>query len=671
MAEKLTRKEKIALQKKAPGFSPKQIEAQQNKRISLRRSLGLLVAIVGFLIYSNTLNHEYVLDDWGLIKDNVQTRGGIKSVPDIFKSSYRFGMNISDYQLYRPLSKAMFAVEWQISPDNPSLSHWINVLFFAISCYVLFLVLSKFMSNKLTVPFIAALLFASHPLHTEVVANIKSRDEIVSFLFLMLTAGLYHDYVVKNSKKSFLLGTFTYLVALFTKESSVTFLAVIPLMFYFFTNAGKIKYYRVLLAMGGCAAFFLLIRMQVLGNVKTLIPPEDNSLLEIKGFLLQRVNAFYIMGHYLKLLVWPAPLVSDGSYNTFPEIGITSWKFFVPFMVFIGAAVYAIITFKKKDPIAFAILYFFITASIVSNIIILIGTNYGERLMYMPSLGFCLIVAILISKILKPNTEEKEMNSMNSFFSSSAKPIMLIGIVVILFAYQAMSRNLEWKDNLTLYQHDTKKVPNSAHMLFYLANHITTEEYLKALPDSAARTKSREEGLELLTRAVEIYPKYADGYQRRGFIYNQMKRPDLAEEDYKMALKYNPTHPIVYNNYGTLCFDQRRYDESLKNFQLAVKYNPNYAHALNNMASIYGVIGTGEQMEMTSDPAHRAEHERKARENFETAVMYFKKSIDADPDFGEPYRLLAITYRNLNNPSMGEKYERLYKQVMDKSNVKN
>lgn len=671
MAEKPTRKEKIALQKKSGETAPLKARNSENKNRALVRSLGLLIALAGFLMFSNSLSNEYVLDDFGLIKDNTQTKKGISAIPEIFKSSYRYGMNITDYQLYRPLTKAMFAFEWDVAPDNPALSHWLNVLFFSLLCYILFRVLNSYMNNSLLVPFIASLLFASHPLHSEVVANIKGRDEIISFLFCLLALWSLRVYVTKDSTRAFIIGVVCYFIALFAKESAITFLAITPLFYYFFTNAKKEKYFKSIAAMGFCTILFLLIRRKVLGDTITLIPMEDNSLVAIKNILLQKANAIYLLGVYLKLMVLPFPLISDGSYNHFPPVGFTSWKFLIPLTIFLFAAVFAILNFKKKSVVSFSIIYFFVTASIVSNVIILIGTNYGERLMFVPSLGFCILIAVLISRVFSVSTIDKTFLNVKSFFSEYIKPIAVVAVIIILFGIQTTARNAEWKDNLTLYTTDTKKTPDSAHMLFYLANHITSDEFLKALPDSVSKNSSRLEAIEYLTRSIKIFPKYADGYQRRGYIYKTLGKTQEAENDYKVALECNPTHPIVYNNYGTLCFDERRYQEALNYFLQAVRYNPRYAHALNNTASVYGVYGLGETEMIAKDPVNKDQHIRSARENFENAIIYFKKAIDSDPEFAEPYRLLAITYRNIGDAFNGDHFEKLYKQVSAKSNAQN
>ena len=332
MPEKLSRKEKIAQQKKTPGASPQKTKELEKKKNSARRILGLLVAILGFVLYSNTFNHGYVLDDNGLIVENTQTKQGIKKIPEIFKSSYRFGMNIADYSLYRPLSKAMFAAEWELSPNNPSIHHWVNVLLYSLLCYLIFITLSKLLQGDLFIPFVTSLLFAAHPLHTEVVANIKSRDEIVCLLLVITACFFLYNYVTRNSTKALLVGVLAYFIALFSKESAITFLAVVPLIYYFFTNAAKQKYILTIIGMGLATVVFLIIRRNVLGNTESLIPIEDNSLVAIKNIIVQRANAIYIFGHYLLLMIYPVNLIVEGSYNHFKEVVLTSWKFLLPFV---------------------------------------------------------------------------------------------------------------------------------------------------------------------------------------------------------------------------------------------------------------------------------------------------------------------------------------------------
>ncbi len=129
--KKLTRKEKIAKQQLEPDkkVSAKKATELSKSDHSVKRVLMLIVALFAFIIYSNTLDHKYVLDDFGVIPENLITKKGVSALPEIFSSTYRAGTNLIDNSLYRPLSKAMFAIEWQMAPNSPALSHWMNVLF--------------------------------------------------------------------------------------------------------------------------------------------------------------------------------------------------------------------------------------------------------------------------------------------------------------------------------------------------------------------------------------------------------------------------------------------------------------------------------------------------------------------------------------------------------------
>ena len=672
MSTKLTRKEKIALQKESGAFSPKEINKQENQKRSFRNILAIVLAALAFIMYANTLSHDYVLDDFGLIKDNTQTKRGISAIPEIFKSTYRYGMNITDYTLYRPLTKAMFAAEWQIAPNNPALGHWLNVIFFALTAFVLFRVLSKYLNGQLILPFLTTLLFIAHPIHAEVVSNIKSRDEIVMLLLCLLSANAFYDWIKENKTSKFVIAVLCYSVSLFSKESTITFMATIPLMFYFFTDAKRAHYFKSIGAMAFFTVIFLLIRKKVLGGVVSEIPMIDNYIFGLPDFLSQRVNAVYMLGYYLKMLFIPYPLIADGSYNHFKAINITDWKFLLSIAVLGSALIYSFIAIKKKELASFGILFFFISASVTSNIFILIGTNYGERLMYIPSLGFCFVIAYIITKIFKSDLSDRIFNSWSSFFNSYKLPIIASAIIAIVFSFQTYARSMEWKDNYTLYSTDVKKTPDSAHMLFYLANHITTDEYFAALPDSNAIYAAEKLGVDYLTKAINVYPEYADGYQRRAYIYKQMHKDSLSEIDYLKSLQYNSTNPVTNNNYGFLLFNQNRFEESKKFFEIAVRYNPNYAHALNNLASTYGVFGQGETQAIATDPANAEKHKENARNNFQTAIGYFLRSIDVDPEFAEPYWLAAVTYRNIGDIQNAEKYEALFNKVKrKKQNAKN
>src|SRR5206468_8941150 len=135
--KKLTRKEKTVSQK--PLAEAKRAEQKVlHSQSKLRWMLGAFIAIAGFLLYANTLNFGYTLDDYSVIKENRLTRQGFHAIPEIFKTPYRYGYYFTQDELYRPIPKAMFAIEWALSPNSGTLGHWINVLLFAVTGFLLF-----------------------------------------------------------------------------------------------------------------------------------------------------------------------------------------------------------------------------------------------------------------------------------------------------------------------------------------------------------------------------------------------------------------------------------------------------------------------------------------------------------------------------------------------------
>ena len=148
---------------------------------SVTSPLYWLMVICGacaFILYANTLTHDYAVDDQTAIIQNKLTQQGVSALPTIFTSAYRAGVDDRPEGLYRPLSIALFAIEWQLSGGDPRLGHWVNVLLYVVTAFMLFLALTLFLDkHNILLPFIATLLFVTHPIHTEVVANIKSRDE--------------------------------------------------------------------------------------------------------------------------------------------------------------------------------------------------------------------------------------------------------------------------------------------------------------------------------------------------------------------------------------------------------------------------------------------------------------------------------------------------------------
>jgi hypothetical protein len=379
--------------------------AQEKHRIVLGGALSL----VAFLLYVSTLNYGFVLDDAPAITRNEIVKQGIQGIPELLKTDYQAGSRIAKGTLYRPLSLVMFAVEWQFFPNDPFPGHLINVLLYAVTAYVLFRFLWQLMpETSLLIPFSITLLFLVHPIHTEVVANIKSRDEILSFLLVLLAL----SFSVQGDRiETMALAGILYFLSLMSKESSITVLGVLPVMLYFFTKK-SVKQIFITTGVFAFAAFaYLLVRKIVLGEIagNVDVPPIDNFLVLAKDFDTKTATALEISAKYLRLLFFPHPLSVDYAYNQIP---IVTWADYRPLLssaLYLILIVLAAVRFQKKELWVFGIIFYLITISLYTNLFITIGTAFGERLLYLPSLGFCITLVALLAKLWTPIDEPKQV----------------------------------------------------------------------------------------------------------------------------------------------------------------------------------------------------------------------------------------------------------------------
>lgn len=162
----------------------------------LKITLAIMIAVFAFMLYSQSIKHDYTIDDFTVISENSLTTKGISGIPIILKTDYWYGFrNELRGPIYRPTSLIIYAIVWQFSPNNPHIYHLINVLFYSLSSLILFYVLIKlFKDRNLLFPFIGALIYTTHPIHTEVVNNIKSLDEILCFLFALISIWFFLKY---------------------------------------------------------------------------------------------------------------------------------------------------------------------------------------------------------------------------------------------------------------------------------------------------------------------------------------------------------------------------------------------------------------------------------------------------------------------------------------------
>jgi tetratricopeptide (TPR) repeat protein len=364
-------------------------------------------------------------------------------------------------------------------------------------------------------------------------------------------------------------------------------------------------------------------------------PLVDNILLFTKSRLIRFTTAVSILGIYLKLLFFPSPLVSDNSYNQIPLVGLTDWHFILSFLIFAGLGIYALWEFRKKSIYSFAILFFFITISVTSNIFILIGTSYGERFMYAPSLGFCLIVSSLLMR-------DSEGDAM-----PDKKLFILPVLIILVFFVLTFKRNKAWKDDYALHSTDVLHSPNSAKAHYFLGNIITGDEYLSKIKSPSLQQAALNEGLKEMRKTISIYPLYSDAFDKIGNIYFKQQKFDSADVYFKKALSFYPENILYLNNYGISLFYQYRMDEARQQFERSLKIKPYQPKTNYDLALVYGALG--QELEELNNSV-------KAKQYYEIAISNLLKCVKPEPYYAQRYYMMSVAYQRIGNKVNAQNY---------------
>jgi hypothetical protein len=334
----------------------------------------------------------------------------------------------------------------------------------------------------------------------------------------------------------------------------------------------------------------------------------------------------YVLLKYFWLQCFPHPLSSDYSYNTIEYRHFTSWDFIISIILHIGLVIAAIHYTLKKHILGFALLTYIVFALMIGNVLMDIGATMGERLIFHSSIGFCIGAAYLILKGFDKL----------SLFNFNLKKVSLMAIVLVitfLFGCKTWERNWDWKNDVTLFLKDVNTMPNSVLVLgnagarwVDLADtkevtgvqvvgqdstryndyngtlHITDEEVKKGGPFSPTGYKNKREtalykGIGFLTHAVDLHPRYVNGYLNLGLAFFKLRKDFEALYYWKNAERLYPNNPYLRNYYqvfandlkqrGAMAFNRGRMDSAAIAYNKWAILSPGDPEAWYNLGGAY------------------------------------------------------------------------------------
>jgi tetratricopeptide (TPR) repeat protein len=508
----------------------------------------ILIASLATILYYNSLAVPFQFDDYpGIVQNtNIRTLGNIK------------GITYSSHPP-RPLFMFTFALNYWWGHLDPTGYHVVNDLIHLLNGILIFLIVRWLFKlpalrdrhsprQAMFVALVSALFFVSHPVHTEAVTYIWGRSDSLSTLFYLLTLWCFikasygntqlppeenrktvqaEDYYYHGSLFFFILG-------LGTKEIPISFPALLLVLHYCFIAEGKFKE-EFKRAIRSTAPFFLVAVARVvlfftpLGE--TLFPrPETHSPYNLALPWPDGLNRYTniltqsrAVVRYVGILLFPTSLNADHDFPISHSILDPSVMLAMGFLVLLVAM--AVLFFRRSPVAAFGIIWFLLNLGLF--FVIPLRDTLVERRLYLPSIGFCILMAVAVSalsRIQVPRCPPKVVRRL-----AVAVPV----IVIFLLSAATIKRNEVWGSQYRLWSDTVAKSPHKARPRL-------------SLSAAYANRQAYDQAINEIKGAIRLQPRYGRARQRLLALYCSRGLFDQAAREFKDALKATPGHAALW-----------------------------------------------------------------------------------------------------------------------------
>ncbi len=505
-------------------------------------SAAVLVAILAVVPYLNSLQNGFTFDDPVVVRDNPRVTR--HSPVGLLTAVYPVGV------LYRPLTMLTYAANYRLSPAAWGF-HFVNLaLHLAVSLGVLALALV--LLDSLPAAVVAAALFAVHPIHTEAVNNIVGRAELLAAALVIASLLAQARAVRRHSPIWSALALVSFALALLAKESAFTAIALIAVLVWWLDPA---RSWRRAAAAGvpfllvGIA--YLFLRHAMIGSLSLPSPPPvvDNPLAHV-ALAPRLATALVVLLEYCSQLFLPLHLAADYSYNEIPVVtSVLDARFLLALGVLLALTAGTIAVARRAPALALAAMFTVVPLALTANVLFPIGTIKAERLLYLPSVGWCLAAGWLVAFAVRRRR---------------VVALVAVAAVTVAFAGRTWLRNRDWRDDLTLFTTAVQAAPDSAKAHYNLAVAYDNQrrfdeallhlhQSLRIFPDSPEAafvigTIYEKRGLDAgavhwYARACALRWEFAKPHLNIGSIRFQHGEYTAAEAAFRTGLAFDPTNP--------------------------------------------------------------------------------------------------------------------------------
>jgi protein O-mannosyl-transferase len=564
--------------------------------LSSNKILISLLILIAFLCYGNILLNGFVYDDDQQILQNPYVKSW-HYLPQIFGTTvWSFVGQAGATNYYRPLMTLSFLVLWQVFGPLPFGFHLFSILVNALVVFLVFDVGCRLFNDR-RIAWIGALLFAVHPIHTEAVDWIAAIPDLETAFFILLALSLLARPGNMDWKRS--LGVqASFLLALLCKEPALMFgLLAIVFQHGVRTDRQNTTMTRKLLQdLPFCVIGlgYLTLRIALFGKVAPVLQHPNVSWSQTI------YSAFASIADYTRLLVWPAHLSAFHVFH--PSNSLGDPRVLAGIGIFVLAIAGILKLHKKSPPAAFSILWIGVTLGPVLNARWMAANVLTERYLYLPSVGFCWLAGWCAAQLW-----DAVPRLGTSFRGLRLVVPTAIGAAAVLASAATISRNTDWRNDLTLYTRTLQTDPD-AHIIrsnlggvYFDSGQVQRagrewEIALAGKPDNVVTMNAlgmlyTQEGkyadaLAMFQRAIAARPLWGTAHYNYGLLLQKTGETNRALDEFRSAVQLSPLDATARRRYGEALLATGKLDEAEAQLKFAVDLEPSL-EALRSLTQVF------------------------------------------------------------------------------------
>ena len=534
-----------------------------------------VLALISLALYYNSLSNGFVFDDYAVIVENKHIKDLGNSLPAFLNDSY-FKIAGGESS-YRPIPTFSYFLIHSLAGLDPFYYHLSSVLLHTLNVLLVYFLFHLLLGDPFKA-LLGGLLFASHPVLTEAVDCIAFNEDLFAAFFFLLAFILYIKRFEKSAKgTAFYLSLFFFFCGLLSKEMAITLPVVILLHDLTFETVEEQAWsaknvlstiknrWPAYLGYAAVSLFYLSLRFYIITKPGEGIKPHFGDLTDRLLFLPNHIFRF------IKLAVAPYDLNVEHVYS-YPS-SLFEVNHLAGFMIPVGLAVFSFILFRRFKEIFFGIWWFIITLVPVYNLI-QIFNPIAERYMYIPLIGFCLVVPIVLYGIFSRAFSRTRTVKMVT--------LSMVLVIAVVYSNMTLARNRDWKDGLTLWSKTVQQSPDSGVAFGSLGRAYQEQGLL-------------DEAIVQYRMAVKLMPKHFKAYYNLAVVYDQKGDYKKAVENLKTAISINPNFANAHYNLALLYHKMQMMDDAIRHYSKVIELEPEDIEARNNLGVAFAVQGKLDQ----------------------------------------------------------------------------